>query len=61
MVGLNPNIFQHEDEKAENLVKISMEGNLMPSDVVRFIVGEVVIIHLIQEDVKFFPLFRQVE
>jgi len=48
-------------QKAENLVKKSMDGNLLPSDVVQFIVGEVVTIHLIQEDTKFFHLFRYVE
>lgn len=47
-------------QKAENLVKKSMDGNLLPSDVVRYIVGEVVTIHLIQEDTKFFHLFRPI-
>ncbi len=42
---------------AEQLLKKSADGNLLPSDVVRFIVEDVVTHHLIQEDMKFFSLF----
>lgn len=43
--------------KAESLAERSAEGRLLPGDVVRFIVGDVVSKHLIQEDMLFFGLF----
>lgn len=45
-------------EKAAILLKKSMDGKLLPSDVVHFVVGDVVTNHLIQEDTKFFELFK---
>lgn len=41
-------------EKADQLLQKSSDGRLLPSDVVRFIIGDVVTLHLIQEDTKFF-------
>ena len=48
-------------QKAEGLVKKSADGKLLPGDVVRFIVSDVVTIHLIREDMKFFEIFRNVD
>ncbi len=52
---------QHHQQllkKAEKLITKSANGNVLPSDVIRFIVGDVVTMHLVQEDAKFFFLFR---
>lgn len=48
-------------QKAEELVKKSADGKLLPGDVVRFIVSDVVTMHLVHEDTKFFNIFRNVD
>lgn len=44
-------------DKADQLLQKSVQGNLLPSDVIRFIIGDVVTLHLVQEDTKFFETF----
>lgn len=50
----------HEDlvTKALNLVQKSEEGYLLPIEVNYFILGDVIINHLLKEDTKYFDLFQ---
>lgn len=55
---LDDHMQKHQEllEKAEQLSIMSSAGNLLPSDVIHFVVEDVVKNHLIQEDMKFFNL-----
>lgn len=44
-------------KKAERLLAKAAQGNLLPGDVLRFIVNDMVTAHLIEEDTQFFHLF----
>jgi diguanylate cyclase (GGDEF)-like protein/hemerythrin-like metal-binding protein len=44
---------------AQNLVKKTKEGYLLPIDVTHFVLDDVIIKHLLQEDTKYFSLFNQ--
>jgi len=44
---------------ADEILDKSNEGKLLLSDVVRFVVGDVITLHLLQEDTKFFNLFSE--
>lgn len=48
----------HEEllSKAKELIKKSKNGNILPLDVAKFIIDDMLIKHLIQEDTKFFHL-----
>lgn len=52
---------KHHDDlitKAQNLVKKTEEGNMLPIDVTHFVLNDVIIKHLLKEDTKFFGLFK---
>ncbi|MCA0386157.1 MAG: diguanylate cyclase [Firmicutes bacterium] len=44
---------------ADEIIVRSNEGKLLISDVVRFVVGDVITMHLLKEDTKFFDLFSE--